>query len=59
MPCECENHLDLFGPYKELQRFFDENRVSPNIGQKRRLVNQNILTSDNLRNYLMKGHTLG
>lgn len=44
MPCECENHLDLFGPYEELQRFFEENRVAPRVGQKRRLVNQNILT---------------
>lgn len=44
MPCECENHLDIFGAYEDLLDFFEENRISPNVGQKRRMVNQNILT---------------
>lgn len=44
MPCECENHLDIFGAYEDLLKFYDENRVSPSVGRKRRMVNQNILT---------------
>ena len=44
MPSECENHLDIFGEYEDLLRFFDNNRVEQTVGKKRKMVNQNILT---------------